>query len=136
MTKSEKYKILVVDDEVDICRALEFMLINEGFSVAAVNSGEGALELFGKQRFDLVLSDFMMDGMSGLDLLLEVKKLSEEHIRKIRGNPVEASKTLKNPRVFAQELTRGTKLGTMLFGFESGLKKAQKRIKKRQNSKK
>lgn len=58
------YKILVVDDEPDICEILEFNLKNEGFDVTSVNSGEEALKVV-DSSFDLILLDVMMDGISG-----------------------------------------------------------------------
>ena len=77
MKKNRKFRILVVDDEVDICRALEFLLIKEGYDVTTANTGEKALELFtGKKQYDLVLSDLKMPGMSGLDLMREILTLS------------------------------------------------------------
>jgi len=77
LKKNIKRLILVVDDEVDICRALEFLLIKEGYDVVAANSGERALELFSKKRFDIVMTDLKMPGISGLDLLREIQALSD-----------------------------------------------------------
>jgi len=77
LKKNRKNAILVVDDEVDICRALEFLLIKEGYDVVAANSGEKALELFNKKRFDIVMSDLKMPGISGLELLREIQALSD-----------------------------------------------------------
>ncbi len=62
-------KILVVDDEKDILRALEFILTREGYSVTAVTSGEEAIELLKKEEYDLVLTDLRMPGMDGMTVL-------------------------------------------------------------------
>ncbi len=78
MKKSRKYKILVVDDEVDISRVLEFLLIGEGYDVSTAPSGEKALEIFEKKSFDLVLTDFKMNGMTGLDLMNKIKSHSPD----------------------------------------------------------
>ena len=78
MKKNRKFNILVVDDEVDICRALEFLLIKEGYDVTIANTGEKGLELFDKKQFDLVLSDLKMPGMSGLDMMREILTRSAE----------------------------------------------------------
>ncbi len=67
--KAKKSRILVVDDERDICRALEFLLSREGYQVETALSGEKALEKFKKNEYDLVLSDLRMEGMDGLELL-------------------------------------------------------------------
>lgn len=63
-------KILVVDDEQDLCEILQFNLQNEGFVVATANSAEEALEAVGTScsAFDLILLDVMMDRMSGLEM--------------------------------------------------------------------
>ncbi len=71
-----KHRILVVDDERDICRALEFLLSREGYAVDTAQSGEEALERFGKNEYDLVLTDLKMDGMDGIGLIEKIKSLS------------------------------------------------------------
>jgi DNA-binding NtrC family response regulator len=76
LKRNRKIKVLVVDDEVDICRALEFLLIKEGYDVATANDGERALEMFTKKGFDIVITDLKMPGMSGMDLLKEIQAVS------------------------------------------------------------
>ena len=60
-------KILVVDDEQDICEILQYNLENEGFEVVTANSAEEALEL-PLQDFSLILLDVMMGEMSGFQV--------------------------------------------------------------------
>ena len=64
---NQDYRILVVDDEKDLCEILQFNLSSEGFDIEVAYSGEEAL---GKsiERFDLLLLDVMMGGMSGFKL--------------------------------------------------------------------
>ncbi len=64
MQSNMKKKILVVDDERDICEILSFNLENEGYGVEAVSSAEEALARLGPGH-DLILLDVMMGGMSG-----------------------------------------------------------------------
>ena len=66
-------KILIVDDEQDICEILEFNLANEGFDVTCANSAEDAL---GKITPDhaLILLDVMMGGMSGFKMAEKLRK--------------------------------------------------------------
>ena len=71
-------KILVVDDEKDITRVLEFLLSGEGYAVKTALSGEEAIELLRKQDFDIVLTDLKMDKIDGIGVLEEAKKLSPE----------------------------------------------------------
>src|SRR5437868_7075721 len=64
--------ILVVDDEKSQREILEMILAGEGYDVTTASSGEAALKFVADRRFDLVLSDLKMTGMSGLDLLKEL----------------------------------------------------------------
>lgn len=59
-----KNRILVVDDEQDLCEILKFNLETEGYYVETANSAEEALER-GVADFDLILLDVMMGAMSG-----------------------------------------------------------------------
>ncbi|MDA8433820.1 MAG: sigma-54 dependent transcriptional regulator [Nitrospiraceae bacterium] len=67
--KVESAKILVVDDERDICRALEFLLSREGYKVVTANSGQEALKKVESDEFDLVISDLKMEGVDGMQVL-------------------------------------------------------------------
>ncbi|WP_036928381.1 response regulator transcription factor [Prevotella sp. MA2016] len=68
-------KILVVDDEQDICEILQYNLETEGFEVTTANSAEEALEL-PLQEFGLILLDVMMGEMSGFQM---ARKLKNNH---------------------------------------------------------
>ena len=67
--KAETAKILVVDDERDICRALEFLLSREGYKVVTANSGREALKKIESDNFDLVISDLKMEDIDGMQVL-------------------------------------------------------------------
>ena len=69
----EKMKILVVDDELDICAILKFNLEKAGFEVFTAQSAEDALEK-DMNSYDLLLLDVMMEGMSGFDLAKMLKQ--------------------------------------------------------------
>ena len=60
-------KILVVDDEMDLCEILRFNLENEGYEVDTANSAEQALKILTNDH-DLILLDVMLEGMSGYQL--------------------------------------------------------------------
>lgn len=66
------YRILVVDDEEDLCEILKFNLETEGYAVQTANSAEEALEM-DITAFDLLLLDIMMDGMSGFAMARKLK---------------------------------------------------------------
>lgn len=65
-------KILVVDDEQDICEILQYNLETEGFEVTTANSAEEALDL-PLQDYSLILLDVMMGEMSGFQLARRLK---------------------------------------------------------------
>ncbi|NPA16386.1 sigma-54-dependent transcriptional regulator [Persephonella sp.] len=73
----EKGKILIVDDEEDILQTFQMILEGEGYTVKTVPSAEEALEVLKQEDFDLVLSDMRMPGMSGEELLTELRKFNK-----------------------------------------------------------
>jgi two-component system nitrogen regulation response regulator NtrX len=66
--------VLVVDDELDIRRMLGQVLRREGHDISEAESGEQALESLEQKRFDVVLLDVRMAGMSGLDALAAIRE--------------------------------------------------------------
>jgi DNA-binding response OmpR family regulator len=69
----KNYRILVVDDEQDLCEILKFNLETEGYQVETANSAEEALTM-DIAGFDLLLLDVMMGGMSGFSMAKTIKK--------------------------------------------------------------
>ena len=67
-------KILIVDDELIMRESLAGWLERDGYKVERVGSGEECLELLKETRFDILLVDIKMEGMSGLDVLRHVKE--------------------------------------------------------------
>ncbi len=63
---------MVVDDEKSQREILEMILSGEGYDVTTASSGEAAMKFVADRRFDLVLTDLKMTGMSGLDLLKQL----------------------------------------------------------------
>ncbi|RJS17997.1 response regulator [Corallococcus sp. H22C18031201] len=70
----EESKVLVVDDEPQVAHALRRLLRREGFTVEVAYNGEEALERLQQFTPDIVLSDFRMPGMTGSELLQQVKR--------------------------------------------------------------
>ena len=73
---NEKNKILVCDDDRNICELLRLYLVKEGFEVVLATDGEQAVELFRKEKFDIVLLDIMMPKLDGWQVCREVRKKS------------------------------------------------------------
>lgn len=69
----QQYRILVVDDEQDLCEILKFNLETEGYQVETANSAEEALTK-DIASFNLLLLDVMMGGMSGFAMAKQLKK--------------------------------------------------------------
>jgi DNA-binding response OmpR family regulator len=66
-------KILVVDDEARICHNVKKILAKNNFEVTKAQSAQEALEKMAKESFSLLISDIVMPGMNGLELLKMVK---------------------------------------------------------------
>ena len=67
-------KILIIDDEIIMRESLAGWLERDGHEVASAASGEEALEILKDSRFDILLLDIKMEGMSGLEVLKRVKE--------------------------------------------------------------
>ncbi|MGH9688016.1 MAG: sigma-54-dependent transcriptional regulator [Candidatus Acidiferrales bacterium] len=73
-----KASILVVEDEPKLRRLLELQLADEGYRARAAESAEIGLQLASKEPFDLVLSDFKLPGMSGVEFLQALKRVNAD----------------------------------------------------------
>ncbi|WPR76641.1 sigma-54 dependent transcriptional regulator [Algoriphagus sp. NG3] len=69
-------KILVIDDNIDICQLLERFLTKKGYDVETTISGKNGLELVKKTFFDLIFCDFKLRDMEGRDVLMKVREIS------------------------------------------------------------
>jgi DNA-binding response OmpR family regulator len=93
-------KILIVDDEKDLCEILEFNLESEGYSIDVAYSGEDALKK-PLEEYDLILLDVMMSGITGFKV----------------ANVIRKEKKLEVPIIF---LTAKTDENDILTGFNVG----------------
>ena len=67
-------RMLIVDDERDICDCLEQYFGARGFAVVSVFSGEEALERLKAESADVILLDILLPGLSGIEILRRVKE--------------------------------------------------------------
>jgi len=74
-------RLLIVDDEVRILAALHRSLRRENYEIFTAESGADALKLLGDGPMDIILSDHMMPGMSGMELLAEAAQRQPEAVR-------------------------------------------------------
>ena len=72
----EKKRILVVDDEEIVRYSLVNILRNNGYDVEDVSSAEEALKFIYEKQYHLVLTDLVLEGMGGLELLENIKVIS------------------------------------------------------------
>lgn len=70
-----KLKSLIVDDDKKLLSVLKSLLIEEEHEVTACNNGLDAIEKCREHRFDLIITDLMMPGASGLEVLTETRKI-------------------------------------------------------------
>ena len=72
----EGYKILVVDDDPEMCGMLSEVLKGEGFPVLTTSESLEALKILKKEEFDVIITDLKMKGLRGLDLLGQANKVA------------------------------------------------------------
>ena len=73
-------KIMVVDDDTNICELLRLYLEKEGYSVSIANTGMQAVKMFAEHQPDLMLLDVMMPELDGWQVCREVRKYSNKPI--------------------------------------------------------
>ena len=73
-------KILVVDDDLNICELLKLYLENDGYTVFTANDGQAAVDTFKNKTPDLVLLDIMLPKIDGWQVCREIRKTSSAPI--------------------------------------------------------
>lgn len=98
MEEAPRKKILVVDDDTNILMLLELYLKKENFDIVTCENGLDALTLFREENPDLVLLDVMLPGMSGFEVLAEIRKKSDVPIIMLtaRGSTADRVEGLEN----------------------------------------
>ena len=71
-------RILVVEDEPDLGKVLASLLRREGHKVDLTETGSGAVEMLGREVYDLVITDVRLPGASGIDVLKTSKEICPE----------------------------------------------------------
>jgi len=73
-------KVLIIDDDRDICLLLSKFLEKNGYETDTAYTGAGGLAKFKDGNFDIVISDYRLGDKSGKEVLLEIKKIKHETI--------------------------------------------------------
>jgi DNA-binding NtrC family response regulator len=85
-------RILIVDDEPEVCRVISMFLSSREYSCATACNAKKALELMAIVSFDIVVCDVIMPGMSGFQLLKEIRsKYHETAVIMVTGDEVSDS---------------------------------------------
>lgn len=74
LNKNNKLTLLIIDDEKNYLKSIYRLLRQEGYELLLANSGEDALEILEKRPLDLIVTDLMMPGIDGFDLIRQTKK--------------------------------------------------------------
>lgn len=84
-------KILIIDDDEELCELVTEYLVAEGFSVESVNDGEAGLRRAKSGEYDLAILDVMMPKLDGFDVLRQLRKDSEMPVIMLtaRGDDIE-----------------------------------------------
>ncbi len=71
----KQYALLLIDDEESILLGLGKYLKKEGYRVSTASSGEEGIKKFKESYFDLIITDIMMDGLDGIEVLKQAKEI-------------------------------------------------------------
>ena len=73
-------RLLIVEDEETLCESLKRVLAREGYVVHTASDAEAALRIFGEGTYDLVITDIILPGITGIELLKKIKERLPEQI--------------------------------------------------------
>lgn len=80
MSGKDRQAVLVVDDERSMREFLEILLTGEGYEVSLASSGEDAVEVLERSRFELVITDIKMKDVNGIGVLKKAKEINPETV--------------------------------------------------------
>jgi DNA-binding response OmpR family regulator len=78
MEQGALHKILVIDDDAAVREVLTLMLESGGYAVESAANGYEGVELFRRNSADLVITDILMEGMDGVETIMELRLISPE----------------------------------------------------------
>lgn len=112
MPLSATPRILIVDDEEAILYVFERYLSVAGYDVAVANNGFDAVRAGEAGPFDLLITDFRMPGMNGIEVIHALRRLKPDlPALVISGNPIEAGKMPDGVRFLSKPVSMAGLLG-------------------------
>jgi DNA-binding response OmpR family regulator len=91
-------RVLLVDDDVQLCKLLAERLATEGYTIETVHDGSRGLERAFSMEYSLVVLDLMLPGMGGLDVLRRLRKTSPVPV------PIPTARGEESDRILGLEL--------------------------------
>jgi len=88
------FKVLVVDDDINVLSLLKEYLENTGFKVFAANNGDKAIEIFKTEKLDILILDVMLPNKDGFDITKEIRQNSNIPILMLTARVEEFDKIL------------------------------------------
>lgn len=92
-------RILVVDDDLGVCRSLRDVLVAEGSEVLVASDGLRALEVLNRTAVDIIISDVVMPDLDGYDLFMEVKRRGTTPVILMTGYYYDRDHVIKRSRL-------------------------------------
>jgi len=127
-------RLLIVDDDIELCELLSEYLATEGFEVATANDGVSGLQRALQETWDLIVLDVMMPGMNGFDLRRQLKGVRDTPVLMLtaRGEDTDTVVGLElgaddyvakpiNPRVLVARLRALLRRSTVQEGHETSV---------------
>ncbi|MCB0287945.1 MAG: sigma-54-dependent Fis family transcriptional regulator, partial [Calditrichaeota bacterium] len=71
-------RILLIDDDVNLCKVIAYQLKKNGYNVTSANSGAEGLKYFAQQDFELVITDIQMPDISGIQVLKDIRRRNRQ----------------------------------------------------------
>ena len=92
-------RVLVVDDDLGVCRSLRDVLLAEGCEVLVASDGLRALEILNRTTVDIIVSDVVMPDLDGYDLFMEVKRRGTTPVILMTGYYYDRDHVIKRSRL-------------------------------------
>ncbi|BFH61011.1 MULTISPECIES: response regulator transcription factor [Paenibacillus] len=116
-------RILIVEDDSDICQLITDALLKEGYKVNAVHNGLAAVDEFAANRYDLMILDIMLPGIDGFEVLRRIREKEKIPILLLSAKDEEVDKILGLGGGADDYLTKPFLLGELLARVRAQLRR-------------